>query len=404
MSVRYTDLAFPDRSGRLRLATVPTAWLAAAVSALRVRPEDIGWPGLAGPLQLAPDHAVYPSPWDADREVRMCFLLDPSGDESAACGRSILARAIDVARSAGYEAVAAAEVELHLLSGRTRAPVSGSIQNYGIVAGAPYEHVMGEVRGLHRFGVPVMATNPEYGGAQFEINLRHGPAMEAADAVAMLRTWTGVAAARQGLAATFVAKPWPAASGSGMHVHQSLWQGEENAFWADGELSAIGRAYLAGLLDAMAELAPLGSPTSRGYTRRADGSFCPVNASWGGDNRTVAVRVLVETEAATRIEQRDAAADASPYLTLAAQIRAGMRGVAKGLSPPAATDGNAYDRSDLPPLPRTLGEALGLFERSDLAREVVGAEAHGVLCAVLAQEAAAGLAGVALAPDPDGAW
>ena len=404
MSARFTDLAFPDRDGRLRLTTVPSEALGDAVAVLRVTPEEIGWAGLPGPLTLAPDDAEFISPWDPARVVRMCFLLDPSGGPSAACGRSVLARALDEARGAGYETIAAAEVELFLVDARTRAPVYDAIQNYGIVAGAPYEHVMGEVRGFRRFGVPVMATNPEYGGGQFEINLQHGPAMGAADAVALVKTWTGVAAARHGLAATFVSKPWPEASGSGMHVHQSLWSGGANAFWGDGELSVTGRCYLAGLLDGMAELAPLGSPTVRGYTRRADGSFCPVNASWGGDNRTVAVRVLVETELATRVEQRDAAADANPYLTMAGHVRAGMRGIAEGLSPREPTTGNAYDRADVPALPRTLGEALPLFARSDLARRVVGDEAHAVLCGVLADEAEAAFAGLDPAADPDGAW
>jgi glutamine synthetase len=401
---RFTDLSFPDRAGRLRVASAPTTALGDAVASLRIEPAEIGWPGLPGPLTLAPDDAVYPSPWDPDREVRMCFLLDPSDRPSAACGRSALARAVDEARSAGYGTVAAAELELFLLDGTTRAPVYDAIQNYGIVAGAPYDDVMGEVRGLRRHGVAVMATNPEYGGGQFEINIKHGPAMAAADAVAMLRTWTGVISARHGFAATFVSKPWPEASGSGMHVHQSLWRGEDNAFWDDGRLSGVGRSYLAGLLDGMAELTPLGSPTARSYTRRSDGSFCPVNASWGGDNRTVAVRVLAESEAATRVEQRDAAADANPYLTIAGHVVAGIRGIAAGLKPGEPTEGNAYERTDLPALPRTLGDALALFERSTLARRVVGEEAHAVLCRLLAEEAEACFAGLAGGADPDGAW
>lgn len=404
MSAGFTDLAFPDRQGRLRLASVATASLDEAVAVLRVAPEEIGWPGLAGPMRLVPDETVYASPWDPDREVRLCFLLDPSGGPSPACSRSVLARALDEVRGAGYETIAAAEVELHLADPQTGAPVYDAIQNYGIVAGAPYDDVMGAVRGLRRCGVPVTATNPEYGGGQFEVNLQHGPAMAAADAVALLRTWAGVAAARHGLRATFVSKPWPEASGSGMHVHQSLWAGERNAFWADGELSDVGRSYLAGLLAGMAELAPLGSPTARSYARRADGSFCPVNVSWGGDNRTLAVRVLAETEATTRIEQRDAAADANPYLTLAGQLAAGVRGMQEGLEPPAQTTGNAYAATDVPALPRTLTDALALFEGSALARRVVGDEAHAVLCGLLAEDVEAELAGLTLAPDPDGAW
>jgi glutamine synthetase len=404
MSVRWVDLAWPDRQGRLRVASVPAEAMAEAARAIAVAPADIGWPGIAGPLTLEPDTTAYPVPWAPDREVRLCFLLGPDGAPSPACGRSTLARALHAAGREGYDVVAAAEVEFFLLATPGGDPVYDAIENYGIVAGARFERVLGQVRALRNAGVPVMASNPEYGGGQFEINLRHGAALQAADAVVLLRTWTGIIAAREGLAATFVAKRAPDASGSGMHVHQSLWRGDANAFWDDGRLSASGEGYLAGLLDGMAELAPLGSPTALGYTRRADGSFCPTSVCWGGDNRSVAVRVLVEEEPTTRIEQRDAAADASPYLAMAGQLTAGLRGIADGLRPPAAVEGNAYGRTDLPRLPRTLEEAAALFEGSDLAREVLGDEAHASLCGTLAAEVGDQLAGVGAGPDVDGAW
>lgn len=404
MSARWVDLAWPDRHGRLRVASVPGDAVGEAVAALRVDPAALGWPGLPGPLTLEPDVPARPVPWADDREVRLCFLVGPDGGPSQACTRSTLARALAAAAHDGYDVVAAGELECFLVRPEDGAPVYATIENYGIVAGAAYEPVMREVRGLRRAGVPVTATNPEYGGGQFEMNLHHGSALAAADAVVLLRTWTAALAARARLAATFVAKPWPDGSGSGLHVHQSLWRDDANAFWADGELSATGRAYLAGLLDAMAELAPLGSPTALAYTRRADGSFCPTSVCWGGDNRTVAVRVLVEGEDGTRVEQRDAAADANPYLAMAGQVTAGLVGIALGLEPPPRVEGDAYGRTDLPRLPRTLEEAAALFAESDLARDVVGDEAHAVLCGILAAEVDAQLAGVGAGPDPDGGW
>ena len=398
------DLAWPDRQGRLRVATVPAEREAEAVASIAVEPASLGWPTLAGPLTLVPDSRAYRSPWSTDRSVRLCTLLGPDGELSPACMRSTLDRALERVWRGGYHVVAAAEVELFLLRRPGGEPVYSPIENYGIVAGAPYEGVMGQIRGLRRAGVPVVATNPEYGGGQFEVNLRHGDAARAADAVVLLRTWGGVIAAREKLAATFAAKPAPDASGSGMHIHQSLWHDGDNAFWDNGALSAVGRGYLAGLLAGLAELAPLGSATALAYTRRTDGSFCPTTACWGGDNRTVAIRVLVEDEASTRIEQRDAAADANPYLALAGQVTAGHRGVVERLEPPPPVTGDAYARTDLPPLPRTLEEAASSFERSGLAREVLGEEAHGDMCASLAREVSAHLAGAPAGPDPDGAW
>jgi glutamine synthetase len=405
MSAPWMELAWPDRDGRLRGATVPGDAVADAVRAIRIDPADLGWPGVPGPLRPEPDVEAHALPWAPDRELRLCFLRGPDGNESPACTRSALGRALGDAERGGYEVIAAAEVEFFLARPDDRRPVYSAIENYGIVAGAPYEPVMARIRSLRHAGVPVVASNPEYGGGQFEVNLMHGPALAAADAVSLLRTWGGAIAAREGLAATFSAKPWPDGSGSGMHIHQSLWRNGENAFWErDGVLSGAGRSYLAGLLDAMGELAPLGSPTPLAYTRRSDGSFCPTTVSWGGDNRTVAVRVLVDDAASTRIEQRDAAADASPHLALAGQVAAGLAGIADGREPPATVEGDAYTASGLPRLPRSLEEALPLFAASALARRVLGEEAHASFCGSLEALVEAELAGTRTGPDPDGGW
>lgn len=405
MNGRWIELAWPDRLGRLRGATVPEHALDEAMSELRIDPEELGWPGLPGPLRPAPEPQGRRLPWAGGRELRMCFLVGPDGEPSPACGRSTLRRALERAGAGGFEVIAAAELELFLADANGD-PVYSSIQNYGIVAGAAYEPLLKQVRAFEHAGVPVTATNPEYGGGQFEINLMHGPALAAADAVALLRAWTGALATQFGLSATFSAKPWADGSGSGMHLHQSLWQDGRNAFWdeAGQGLSPMGSAYLAGLLSGMAELAPLGSPTPLAYTRRSDGSFCPTSVCWGGDNRTVAARVLAEDAAATRIEQRDAAADASPYLTLAGQVTAGLQGIDDGLGAPPPVHGNAYARTDLPRLPRTLEEAVALFRTSRLGVAVLGDEAHSVLCDELDDLVERELAGVGPGPDPDGAW
>jgi glutamine synthetase len=152
-------------------------------------------------------------------------------------------------------------------------------------------------------------------------------------------------------------------------------------------MSADGQSYLAGLLEAMPEMTVLGSPTSRAYLRRDDHSFCPTSVCWGGDNRTVALRVITESEAVSRIEQRDAASDANPYLPLAAQIVAGLSGLRRSASPPPMTTGDAYSQTDLRPLPASLAEALGLFESSVLAKELLGEQAHATMLQILNDEA-----------------
>ncbi|MCC6791725.1 MAG: glutamine synthetase [Thermomicrobiales bacterium] len=374
------DIAWPDIDGRLQFESVAAAEANAAE--LEIDPAELGWVDLGGPLRPLPDGPRVESPWNPGRAAQLCVLVERDGGRSAACTRTVLARAIAAADAIGLRPVMAAEVELLLRDSPGGEPVYPNIDHYGIVAGAPYEPIMRRLRGLRFESVRVTASNPEYGPGQFEINLSHGPAMTAADAVCLLRAWSETTAAAAGLVADFSAKPGAELSGNGLHVHQSHWRGDRNAFWEDG-LSAAGRSYLAGLLDGMPELAALGSPSEDAYRRREDGSFCPTAVCWGGDNRTVAVRALDGSEGATRLEQRDAAADANPYLTFAGQLQAGLRGIERGADPGPATSGNAYDRDDLPQLPTDLGTALDLLERSDLGRVTLGADSHAALVATL---------------------
>jgi glutamine synthetase len=382
------DLAWTDFDGRLEFVTVPLERAEAPLE-LELSGEALGWAGLDEPLHPVPDGNRIPSPWGGDRDVILCRLAGPDGERSPACARSILGRAVDRAKSADLEPVMAAEVEFVLRTGPDGDPVYPFIDNYGIYAGAAYESIMRRVRALRFDGIRVTATNPEYGPGQFEVNLSHGPALGAADAVCLLRSHVETLAAAAGLYADFAAKPRGDLSGNGLHVHQSLWRRGRNAFWAEG-LSQQGAGYLAGLLGGIGELAALGSPTEAAYQRREVGSFCPTVISWGGDNRTVAVRALADTEGATRLEQRDAAADANPHLIFAGQIHAGLDGLEREADPGPRTEGDAYGRADLPSLPTDLAEALPLLEMSEQGRRVLGEPAHAAFCSTLASRIGSG--------------
>ncbi len=381
-----TTLGWIDRQGRLKTVAAPPSAKPATVSA-----EEAGWPSVDADLTLRPDaNAVYLQPGKQGGAMALCDLLSSDGSQSPWCTRSVLRRAISKAGVSQSTVIAAAELEFFLSDPQTGRPVFDTIEQYGIVAGERYEPVLRAIRGLRSNGIPVTASNCEYGGGQFEVNLHHGDALAAADQIIVLRAWARQIAEREGYEISFDAKPWADNSGSGMHFHQSLWNGERNRFWSssDDSLSSDGQSYLAGLLEAMPEMTVLGSPTSRAYLRRDDHSFCPTSACWGGDNRTVALRVITESEAVSRIEQRDAATDANPYLPLAAQIVAGLDGIQRGAVPPAMTTGDAYSQKELPPLPASLEEALKLFERSDLATELLGEEAHSEMLTILKDEVA----------------
>lgn len=373
---RATHLGWVDRHGRLQVIEKPPE--GEVLPAITMA--QAGWPWVDGELHLRPDGSAVHALPDGSGFIALCDLIDADGEPSPWCTRSLLRRVIDRATDRGLVVVAAAEIEFFLLDAEEDRPVFENIEQYGIVAGEPYEPVLKRIRGLRSSGVPVVASNCEYGGGQFEINLRHGHALPAADEIVLLRHWAREIAEDEGYRISFDAKPWPDNSGNGMHFHQSLWEGETNLFWGEtGRLSPVGQAYMAGLLAAIPEMTMLGSPSSRAYLRRDDYSFCPTVSCWGGDNRTVAVRMIAEHEPVTRVEQRDASSDANPYLALAAQVDAGLDGIDAGLTPPPMVEGNAYDRDDLQELPASLTEALALFAVSERARRLLGDEVHSKL-------------------------
>ena len=122
----------------------------------------------------------------------------------------------------------------------------------------------------------------------------------------------------------------------------------------------------------MCEMSICGGGTVNGYRRRQPYTFCPVNTSWGYDNRTVGIRVIEGSDSAVRVEKRDAGAEANPYLLLAAEIAAGLDGIEQGLTPSDPTPGDAYGSGIGDPIPTDLPTAIKLARGSDWLREAMG--------------------------------
>jgi len=130
----------------------------------------------------------------------------------------------------------------------------------------------------------------------------------------------------------------------------------------------------------MAENAICGSATVNGFRRRQPYTFCPINTTWGIDNRTVGLRIIQGADSATRVEKRDAGADCNPYLLLATDIAAGLDGIEQSIEPSVMTEGNGYEVEDADPIPTNLHEAIKLARESDWLKEVMGDDMYEIVC------------------------
>jgi glutamine synthetase len=327
---------------------------------------------------VLPDLATLrPTPWRERAAICMADCVTEHGHKPLEMApRHQLRRQVERCQARGFDPVLATEIEFYLTDEAGK-PVYDGVQCYSLQKGAELEHVVGEIRRvIEEYGIVVEASNTEYGPAQVEINLGHGPAVEVADGTVVFKSVVREIARRHGLRATFMAKPFPGVSGNGLHLHHSLLSDGANVFEHASDEGPLGNAsmrhWVAGLATHAAQLALLANPTVNAYKRIEDYSFAPTRVSWGLDNRNVAVRCIPQVGAASRVEYRGGAADANPYLLAAGILAAGMDGVERELELPPAAEHDAYADERLPLLPRTLGEAIDAWSATPFARETFG--------------------------------
>jgi glutamine synthetase len=230
-------------------------------------------------------------------------------------------------------------------------------------------------------GLEAVALAHEYGRSQYEINLRHAAALTSADRAFRFKSLVKELAARDGLRATFMGKPFNDDEGSGFHLHVSLLDAEgENACQDPGGeqgLAAVTRHFIAGVLEHGPAMMVFFNPTVNAYRRISAEALVPTRVSWGHDHRMTLVRVPHERGAATRLEIRVGDGSASPYLAYAAALAAGLDGVRRELEPPAPVEGMIYelpeDAQGLA-LPTTFQEALEALDADPVIHEALGAE------------------------------
>lgn len=327
-------------------------------------------------------------PWEEGSASVVCDFHTEEGGPLPIAPRFVLKRVVETARSAGYMAYMAAELELRLFREDQESlrakdfhnlrPLNPGLNCYSIHHASIDEPLIGHIcQMLNGYGIPVEAYNREHGAGMYEINLRYAGALCAADQTMLYKSATKEIAAQRGIAASFMAKYAEDVDGCGGHMHQSLWtaDGSKSAFWDEAKphsLSDVFGHYVAGVLATLPEFMLMYAPNVNSYKRYVALTWAPLNGTWGLDNRTVALRAICGGPSSVRIENRVPGADVNAYLGFAASLAGGLHGIEQKLTPPPMVKGSAYKDKTAPPLPRSLPEALERFRGSALARRYFG--------------------------------
>jgi glutamine synthetase len=387
--IRFVRLWFVDVLGHLKSSSIPISELEQTLV------DGLGLDGssLESGARLVevdviarPDPTTFVElPWRPDAEVAsmFCSIELPDGSPFAGDCRDSLRRQLRRIADRGYTLQVGPEIEFFLFAAPfgTGAPVPLDEGSYfdstSVDDGSDFRRQT--IDYLEAMGIPVKESHHEVGPSQHEIDLKHSDAMSTADAITIFRLAVKEAAARQGAFATFMPKPLDGVPGSGLHLHLSLLDVDtgRGAFHDDDPerpLSPVGNAFLAGILRHAPELTAVTNQWVNSYKRLLSGFEAPRAVTWTRRPQSALVRVPSNRpgrESSARIELRSPDPACNPYLVLTLIGAAGLRGIEGGYELPPELDECAGS------LPSDLGEALALFERSQLAREALGDELHG---------------------------
>ncbi len=408
--VRYVNLEFTDVVGMAKCVTIPVEQFPDCVehgkwfdgSALegfaRVAESDMYlFPDL-GTFAVLPERvrsqAAIPgmqvmNSQVADGEVVarvICDVRAPDGERFEGDPRATLVRAVEVARSLGYTFQVAPELEFFLLHLEDKTPMPlphdrGGYFDLSTDLAAIVRRQM--VQALQQMGIMIEASHHEVAAGQHELDFEANDALHIADGLMTAKYVLKAIAAQHDLYATFLPKPLHGINGSGLHIHQQLLKlsSGENAFVdAQGEygLSDVGRYFIAGQLAHARAMCAILAPLVNSYKRLIPGFEAPVFVNWGRVNREGLIRVPRLTknrQVSMRIELRCSDPSCNPYLALAVMLRAGLDGIQRKLSLPAAVDESLFLREESRHtrlLPASLDEALEGLRGDALVRETLG--------------------------------
>jgi len=337
--------------------------------------------------------SARPMPW-LEGDVLQAMLDMGTTDGRPFFGNSRNALQAAIARLArlGLSATAAIELEFYLSDPRRPEQADGVERQamYDLKAMNRLRPVFDEIRRCADIqAVPADTIISEASAGQFEVNLLHrADALAAADDAVCLKRIVAGAAAKHGLCATFMAKPFAGRPGNGLHVHASFVTAQGKNFFGETETGAQSLEHaVGGLLSTMQDGMLVFANSWNGFRRFEPGSYAPNKLNWGDNNRSVAIRIPASSPRARRFEHRISGADANPYLVLALILHGAAHGLEQAIAPPEKSAGNAYD-GDAPVLKSHMGRAIARFAASDWIRSCLGADLQALVAAVKRQECA----------------
>jgi len=347
---------------------------------------------LVGPtdsdMMLVPDpDAMRVVPWATEPTgmiIHDCFTRE--GDLHPLATRNVLRQVLKLYEQEGWQPIVAPEVEFYLVQknpdpdmelqppiGRSGRREAGR-QSYSIDAVNEFEHIVEEMYDhCEAQQLDVDTLIHESGLAQMEVNFLHGDALNLADQVFVFKRTMRETALRNGMFATFMAKPMAKEPGSALHIHQSIVDKDsgQNIFSSeDGEEHERFRHFIGGLQHYTPGAIAFFAPNVNSYRRLSPDFAAPTNMHWGHDNRTTGIRVPDSGPQARRVENRFPGADCNPYLAIAVSLACGYLGMKQRIDPLPPHEGDAY--SEPLTVARNLEEALRLLDEHDDLKEVLG--------------------------------
>ena len=395
--VKFIRLWFTDILGSLKSMAITIEGLAEALE------EGVGFDGSSiegfarideSDMIAMPDPSTFAIlPWRPSelRVARLfCDVLTTDGAPFEGDPRNILRRNVKRASDLGYTFYVGPELEyFYFADSETPTPldVGGYFDLTPLDAGTDLRRQT--VLTLEELGIPVETSHHEVAPSQHEISLRYTDALTMADNTMTYRLAVKEVALKNGVYATFMPKPMSDENGSGMHVHQSLFKGESNAFFDakdSYQLSATARSYIAGLLHHAPEITMVTNQWVNSYKRLVPGFEAPSFISWAHISRSDLIRVPAYKpgyESSMRVEYRAPDPACNPYLAFSVMLAAGFKGIEQEYPVPPPVDGNVFlmtaeerQAKGIKPLPGSLGEAIALAEGSELLRESLGEHIH----------------------------